>query len=1181
MSGLSVAWLSLLVDLAVKTTLLWAVAWVALKLLRIRDSNVQHRVWSGVLAGMLCLPLLVTLLPSVPLPLPIDSIWWTSTESLGQDNGSRHSSHDGPPTIAVAGSEVDAGAPLRTSAPTWGSERTPGQTPTMAAVASGSGAASDPVGENESVDLRAAATVASAHEAIGTDVSSGPGASYTRNILFGIMVAWAAIAALLLVQLAVGIVFVSRLTAKSQVIDWEALKKCTDHLPERLTLLRATVRESSQVVVPVSIGCLRPRVLLPVEWRQWSAEKLQAVLIHELTHVSRRDYAVAFLASLNRSLHWYHPLAWWLHRHLTELAEEACDDAAIAHTGNPTRYATHLLEVAASLSQRSGRVVCPCMPMAQQSDVETRISAILDFTRPLSQNLTWKAAALIALVCVPAIGLAAVLRPARVTNDEAQTAVAEARTEADGHRSRGDQLPNPGAAQNQGPDPTEPDIEPRPAVPVGTTLASQRSASVAGRQAETSAVGGDTAEVVVVAGTVVDPQAQPVAGAKVRVLRTKSAARYRSPRSSQVLAECTTDDQGRFTTQLASSAVPAIDTDPNRFTTDWIDLIAMKPGFGFAYGRSQGIDPSDDGPNRLTWTEHRERPNRSVLTLVADDAPIHGRLVDINGNAIVNAEIAVRDVWTGEDGTLDAWRASANAPDEEFGLAVNRFEVARDALQLALNHDTSGSVRPIFQPAKTAADGRFSIRGVGRQRLAELIIRASGHETVPVYVRTERGDAVVIRGSRGRAEQDEPVYAAEFSRVLGPSVPVVGRVTDRETGAGVAGCLLQPYVLPNYYANERLRMEILKAETDEAGDFRLEGLPLGRSGITIRSPRGSAYFSGRFRVNLKPEIESATANAQLVEGILVSGRVTDEETGAPVLGTVEYFAYADNPSLARTGPLETGEFRTDTDGGFSIPVLPGQGILAFKADDWNRYLVGTGREKIDATRSSSGGSSIIAFETSPRPCFAQNFNTLVAINPKPGSQADTINFSVSPGVTVRGKAVDSSGRSVSNYYVNGQLVEGEQFIVSRYAPSEGRRLTFFKPQANLVGLLDLNGPQPDPVEAALIPGGTIFGRIVDADGIPVENLEFQNSQVVFGNEAYGQLLTHVDKKPVRTDREGRFRFEGIVPGLKYAADVFAKGKLPEFPAPVMMRIGNAFSDVSVESGEVRDLGEIVVNESTN
>src|ERR1035441_8349332 len=99
------------------------------------------------------------------------------------------------------------------------------------------------------------------------------------------------------------------------------------------------VYESERVRVPVTVGWLRPGVLLPLEWRKWDREKLDAVLAHEGAHVRRRDGLVAALAGVNRCVLWFHPLAWILERKLAQLAEQACDESTVAALGDHRRYA--------------------------------------------------------------------------------------------------------------------------------------------------------------------------------------------------------------------------------------------------------------------------------------------------------------------------------------------------------------------------------------------------------------------------------------------------------------------------------------------------------------------------------------------------------------------------------------------------------------------------------------------------------------------------------------------------------------------------------------------------------------------------------------------------------------------------------------------------------------------------
>ena len=68
-------WLVSAMDVSVKAMLLALLAGVALKLTRIADPNLRHRVWTGILMAMLAMPVLSQLLPSLRLPFAIDSSW--------------------------------------------------------------------------------------------------------------------------------------------------------------------------------------------------------------------------------------------------------------------------------------------------------------------------------------------------------------------------------------------------------------------------------------------------------------------------------------------------------------------------------------------------------------------------------------------------------------------------------------------------------------------------------------------------------------------------------------------------------------------------------------------------------------------------------------------------------------------------------------------------------------------------------------------------------------------------------------------------------------------------------------------------------------------------------------------------------------------------------------------------
>ena len=139
--------------------------------------------------------------------------------------------------------------------------------------------------------------------------------------------------------------------------------------------------ESADLSVPVTFGWLRPAVLLPKAFRHWKPQKLEAVLAHEEAHIRRHDFAIGALASISRAVFWIHPLAWWLERRLSALAEQAADDVAAG--ADRQRYAQILVGLAGEAG--AGRVTG--LAVAGQGGLRGRVERLLDprymrMTRP-------------------------------------------------------------------------------------------------------------------------------------------------------------------------------------------------------------------------------------------------------------------------------------------------------------------------------------------------------------------------------------------------------------------------------------------------------------------------------------------------------------------------------------------------------------------------------------------------------------------------------------------------------------------------------------------------------------------------------------------------------------------------------------------------------------------------------
>ena len=128
------------------------------------------------------------------------------------------------------------------------------------------------------------------------------------------------------------------------------------------------------VTAPFTLGILRPRVYLPDDL-QGTARR--AVLLHEQTHIRRRDPLTKPLFYAVACLHWFNPLVWLAFCTFERDMEAACDEAAVRGRPLPERnaYCESLLHFAVQ-----GRSIPGSLAFGQGS-VKERIVHLLHYRR--------------------------------------------------------------------------------------------------------------------------------------------------------------------------------------------------------------------------------------------------------------------------------------------------------------------------------------------------------------------------------------------------------------------------------------------------------------------------------------------------------------------------------------------------------------------------------------------------------------------------------------------------------------------------------------------------------------------------------------------------------------------------------------------------------------------------------
>lgn len=644
---------------------------------------------------------------------------------------------------------------------------------------------------------------------------------------------------------------------------------------------------------------------------------------------------------------------------------------------------------------------------------------------------------------------------------------------------------------------------------------------------------------VEISGRVLDPDGKPVRGAKLVLL-------YYSSDDTPHKVWATSDRDGRF--QLAAPRELVGNSQSN------IHVIAAADGFGFAMTK---LD--------------KDRAADLTLRLVKDDAPIRGRILDLQGRPVAGARVRITDtLYVPEKGDLSAWLAVLQNPKKD----------GKFSWEAHLTYLYSTAFAQLFPPVTTGADGRFCIRGIGRERVAELRIEGPTIATQAIHAMTRPHEAIHFPDRRSRPKRSTiHYYGADFDLVAAPTRPVVGVVRDKDSGKPLAGVKMESELVVNAG-----KSDLLRTVTDSEGRYRLVGLPKG-DGIKIvattndfpRPPKNDmtkqpAYISAIKKVGNPLGIEPVTIDFALTRGTWIKGRIADKSTGKSVVAHIEYFCFTENPN-AKEVPFDLHFYLsrwTGEDGSFLIPALPGRGLIAVRANQ-DHYIMGAGAERIKERNPDEQPG---LFSTVPYFCYAGNFHALVEINPKPGDAVIPCDIALDPGRSLKGTVLDPDGKPLAGARISGLkdmgywLDAGAEFTVESLRPNKPRVLQFVHKTKKLAGVLVLRGDETKPISVRLEPWGALTGRLVSPRGEPLAGMDVRCRVEVIQN---GKTVDTAALE-ARSDKEGHFRIEGLAPGRSYHNFTVTKTK----GSYLREIVGGGPNNLTLKAGETKDLGDLQI-----
>jgi RNA polymerase sigma factor (sigma-70 family) len=618
-------------------------------------------------------------------------------------------------------------------------------------------------------------------------------------------------------------------------------------------------------------------------------------------------------------------------------------------------------------------------------------------------------------------------------------------------------------------------------------------------------------ETIAYSGRVLGPDGKPAGGAKLYLAQWWGYhyEPFGSPESA------TTDREGRFAFSVPRAKYQDLPTI----------VSATAPNLGVGWF---GISKND-------------RRTDLTLKLVADDVPIAGQIVDLEGKPVAGATLRLLQVMASPQEDLGPWLAAArdkSAPPRDRSSKIEQQYLSRYA--------TAPS--PM---ATTDAAGRFRLDGIGRERLAIVQLDGPAIASEYLHILTRSMEPLAVGNLEAMPEFGTPriditYYGCSFRHVAGPDRPIVGVVRDKDTKKPLAGVTVRGEKLAH---NPLHGVHMVQTITDAQGRYRLTGMPRGAGNkINIVPPDELPYVAPVVEVPDSFGPDPVTVDVELKRAVWIEGKLTDQATGQPVRSRVMWLARGGNPNVGDYANYYGGfpGVATNDDGTYRIIGLPGPGVIVVFHDHETEYLHGAERDDEDGLRE--------AFGYIPQ----TNFAAFARIDPARGAESLRRDIQLVRGWTFTGTVLGPDDKPLVGAVKGGasEPMKTAQFTVRHFNPRRPRPIFFRQPERNLVGAAPLPQKNGDSVTVQMTPGAAVTGRVVDVDGTPRAGVQVY---VYFRPRQEPRWNENSLHGPIKTDQEGRFRFDALLPGLDYSLSA----------DQISLKFGSG-----LQAGMTKDLGDL-------
>lgn len=578
-----------------------------------------------------------------------------------------------------------------------------------------------------------------------------------------------------------------------------------------------------------------------------------------------------------------------------------------------------------------------------------------------------------------------------------------------------------------------------------------------------------------IAGVVVNPEGQPIAGASVFLRAKIGGQQYTSGlrHNRDLLARTRTSADGRFAFEKVVIPPRMEDQIQQLMRTEaGAELIVWADGCGVAWSEVTALQ--SDQLTRVVLS-----PETNVTGVVKDSA----------GQEVAGARFTV----------FGLSRATANLDPLFHGPG-----------------DLGLSLSELPLGATSDAQGRFTIAHLPKGCRVSVLCESDGHRRQPFMLETGDDPSLTEIRYDGRETEPKPLLRSPLSLVLEPQRHIAVRVVDH-AGQPVSGGAVQVTKERGMYA---------WVPVNSRGEASIGLTEPGRLNIQYASDPLEPRLGRSTTVEVTAGEESPQVEIRLPEPRWQTGRVVDADTGAPVAGV--YLRYAGErideayspggiASLGVSGP----------DGEFRLPVGVGKGTITFFFHPVYGYLPPTYAHFIRKPEAMPK-TAVEVSDRGERPPLTLKLGRGLAVR---GTVRDENGQPVA-GATVRGanpgspyRAATTSSDADGRFTLTGLSPHADAMIF--VANERGREHHAIAAQPEH----PWDQTRWIDVELKLARGVTLSGRILK-NGKPRAGVTIKLNRSLGADKN-----RHYPWTEVKTDAEGKYRVTGLVAGDRYSFEI--------------------------------------------